>query len=464
MNNILRTDSYKLGHWQQYPEGTEGIYSYLEAREGAEHPETVFFGLQPILRSLAGRAVTVGDIHDADELAKAHFGTDTLFNKRGWEHITRNHHGRLPVRIKAVPEGTPVPVGNVLMTVENTDPACFWLTNALESVLMHVWYPTTVATVSREVKRMLKGHLDMSADSDAGLPFMLHDFGYRGVSSDESAEMGGMGHLVNFLGTDTLPAMLAAKREYGADFADLAFSVPATEHSVMTSRGRSGEFDIVANLIEKHPTGILSVVADSFDIYGFVETLGTLFHGRIMARDGKFVVRPDSITKNHGTPEGLTAALLEQLWSYFGGTTNSKGYRVLDPHIGLLWGDGIDPKGIDAICAEAIYRGFSAENLVFGMGGGLLQKVNRDTERFAFKASAIKQNGRWQDVQKQPLDASKLSKKGRMALVRGAKGLATVSERVMGWNPEDDLLQTVFENGSVTDPTTFAAVRERAAL
>lgn len=460
-NTILATDSYKLGHWKQYPAGTLGVYSYLEARVGAQFPRTVFFGLQAILAEyLEGQVVTYDMLREARELAHAHFGDNALFNYQGWARVIERHNGRLPVRIRAVPEGTPVPTGNVLMTVENTDEDAYWLTNALESLLLHVWYPTTVASLSYNTKQMMKRKLEASADSTDALAFMLHDFGYRGASSHETAAIGGAGHLVNFMGTDTLPAMLLLRKHYAADLANLAFSVPATEHSVMTSLGAAGEEKIVSDLIDNHPSGILSVVADSYNIYRFVDTLGSKFKQRVMARDGKFVVRPDSVTLDHPTPEALVVDLLERLWRSFGGSTNSKGFRVLDPHVGLLWGDGIDPDGIEKILDAAIRAGFSAENMVFGMGGGLLQKVNRDTQRFAFKSSAQFRNGVWVPVRKSPLDATKASKAGRLKLTKmEPHGWATVMENT----PGPDLLQTVFENGEILTRTTLDEVRARAA-
>jgi nicotinamide phosphoribosyltransferase len=465
-NPILSTDSYKLGHWNQYPAGTTGVYSYLEARHGAEYNETVFFGLQSILKPIEGCVVKWDHLSEANALAKVHFGQSGLFNYRGWAHVIQKHGGKLPVRIKAVPEGTPVPAGNVLMTVENTDPECYWLTNALESLLLHVWYPTTVASRSRYVKQLLARALERSGASLDGLPFMLHDFGYRGATTDDAAAIGGAGHLVNFLGTDTLPAMLLAMRDYDADLDSLAFSVPATEHSVMTAEGRAGEYGVVDKLLTQHPDGILSVVADSYNIYAFVDTLGNQFKDRIMARDGVFVVRPDSVTSQDPTPCLLTVHLMERLWLIFGGTTNEKGYRVLDPHVRVLWGDGIDPEGIAKILDRMHLHEFSAENIVFGMGGGLLQKLNRDTQRFAFKSSAQQRNGVWHDVQKQPLDATKLSKAGRLKLVkiatpeRPTPHFITLGEDTPGL----DSLQPVFENGRILNPTTFAEVRERAAL
>lgn len=462
-NIIAETDSYKLGHWSQYPEGTRGVYSYLEARVGAEYPETVFFGLQHILKQIAGAPATDTDLGQMDLIAGRHFGNYQTFNYHGWAHIVDKYNGKLPVRIKAVPEGTVVPVGNVLMTVENLDPECFWLTNALESLLLQVWYPTTVATRSYVVKKMLKDMLERTADNLDALPFMLHDFGYRSATSHESAAIGGLAHLVNFKGTDTVPALLLGQKDYGASLDDLGFSVPATEHSVMTSLGRAGEHKIAADIIAAHPTGILSEVADSYNIYAFVDNVCHRLKPAIMERQGKFVVRPDSTTDQHKRPEELVVWILNRLWHDFGGHINTKGYKVLDPHIGVLWGDGIDHEGIASILLAMQNAGFSAENIVFGMGGGLLQKLNRDTMRFAFKCSAQHRNGTWVPVAKEPLDATKASKKGRLCLVQNEDGMfSTVVENKVYQNY--DLLQTVFEHGELVNQTTFDEVRDRAAL
>jgi nicotinamide phosphoribosyltransferase len=457
-NLVLATDSYKLTHHNQYPPNVERVYSYFEARDGAKYPETTFFGLQYLMkRYLEGQAVTPRDVEEAFALAGPHF-SDAQFNLNGWNHVAYDHGGCLPIRIKAVPEGMSVPNSNVLMTIENTCDRCYWLTNALESLLVHVWYPSTVATVSRHTLKTIAGHLDATGCTREGLPFMLHDFGYRGASSHESAAIGGCGHLVNSLGTDTLPAMIVAQRYYGADKKETAFSVPATEHSVMTSLGKDGEMSIVDRLIDDHPAGILSVVADSYDVYRFVDEVGTTFKDRILARDGVFVVRPDSVTETAATPQELMVELSGLLWDSFGGTTNAEGYRTLDSHVRLLWGDGIDPDGIDRILTECAKAGFAAENYVFGMGGGLLQKVNRDTQRFAFKCSAQQRDGAWFNVQKSPLDKSKTSKAGRLSLMRQGDGFATTPEA------DADVLETVFENGKIVKDYTFAEVRERAAL
>lgn len=472
----LKSDSYKFGHWDQYPVGTETVVAYLESRVGARFDETVFVGLQPLLiKHLVGPVVTRQGIEKAAKLAKAHFGSEKLFNRAGWEHILNEHGGCLPIRIKAVPEGTTVSVSNVLMTVENLDPKCFWLTNYLETLLSHVWYTSTVATLSRETKKIIKKYLERTADNLGGLNFMLHDFGFRGVSSVESAEMGGMAHLVNFLGTDTVVAIEAIVNFYGkntwkdggfnpnldddpTEYDGIAYSVPATEHSVMTARGPEAEAEVIGDLIKNYPTGILSVVVDSYDYKNCVgNIIGKQFKDAILARDGTFVVRPDS-----GNPEEVTLDIMENLGKNFGFTVNGKGYRVLNPKVRVLWGDGIDIRGVDNILGTLLVNGWSAENMVFGMGGGLLQKLNRDTQRFAFKCSAQKRNGVWHDIFKNPIDKTKASKKGRLALVKTGDKWETKPEADV--LPERNALVTVFENGKLVKFYTFAEVRKNAEL
>jgi nicotinamide phosphoribosyltransferase len=292
---------------------------------------------------------------------------------------------------------------------------------------------------------------------------MLHDFGYRGATCDEAAAIGGAGHLLNFLGTDTLVAMDFAIEYYKADLNGLAYSVAATEHSIMTARGPHGEEDILDDLLNKYPKGILATVADSFDIYNYVENLVCKkFKDRILARDGVLVVRPDSITPLHPTPESETLWIVQTLANNMGYTLNSKGFMVLNPKVRVLWGDGIDKDGIEKILTVLEKAGFSAENMVFGMGGGLLQKINRDTQRFAFKSSAQCRNGIWHDVYKMPKDLSKASKRGRLALLKTGDVWETKREEEV--IPERNALVTVFENGDLVKEYTFTTVRNNAAL
>ncbi len=866
-NICTLSDSYKMSHWNQYPTNTEYVYSYFEARPGAKYDRTTFFGLQYLIKNwLEGPVVTTEAIDRAEKLANRHFGNDKIFNRARWDYIVEKHGGKLPVEICAVPEGSVIPIDNAMMTVVNTDPNCYWLTNHLETLLCQVWYPSTVATLSRSIKEMFDKYLEETADSKDGIGFMLHDFGMRGVSTMESAGIGGAGHLINFLGTDTVIAMEYIEEYYGG--VETGYSVPAcyddkteiltengwckftelkpkvkvaqyhtdgtidfiepteyfkdryvgdmidfnsvghkyvdvcvtpnhkrirkstakskgypeffvagdtysnyssknqiivagnlsgaceftpldqlkiafqadgswssrkdnytgektgtipirfslkkdrkierlrkilsnldftfsesgkdkrgyvsfriqipteinmsktfdditlsdksynwcksfidelqywdgslkrnsisytstvesnvhkvsaiatlcgnkcqiyeyddkrddtrvtsytvtitencviggsnakrstsqydgfvycvsvptkmiivrrnnktivcgnTEHSVMTARGVEGEKDVIKQLIENHPTGILSVVSDSYDIYRCVDQYyGVDFKEEILARDGKFVVRPDSgdpvkvvcgvfveevtadsyetfiklaeeslhdqlvdetphgecggdITRkfiwndkvysityspdwnrydkqyyyidNYGSDHTKAVeielsledkGLLRILWDRFGGSINSKGYKVLNPKIGLIWGDGVDSNGIQSILAAAKKIGFSAENLVFGMGGHLLQRHNRDTQRFAFKSSAQKVAGEdWKDIYKDPIDGSKKSKKGKLALIDvpeeiNATRYQTVRKETV--DEELNILVPVFRNGELLIDYNFNEV------
>jgi len=450
---IEAVDSYKLGHYNQYQDDTEAVYSYFESRNGAQFDETVFFGLQALIKKyLIGVVVTQEDVDEAAKVAAIHFGNPDIFNKKGWEYIVNECDGKLPLRIRAVPEGTPVTINNVLMTVENTDPNCYWLTNYVETLLTQVWYPCNVATLSRHVKKMMKKYLEDTAETLDALPFMLHDFGCRGATTMEAAQIGGMAHIVNFMGTDTVPALTGAMRFYNAEVC--AFSVPATEHSVMTALGPEGECDIFEQLLDKYPTGILSVVGDSYDIFNAAEHIvGTSLKDRILERDGVFVLRPDS-----GELVSTVLRLLEILGRKFGTTENAKGYKILNPKVKILWGDGLDYTMIEGIMWAMKKERWSIENIVFGMGGGLLQKHNRDTQRNAFKCCAQKRDGVWYDIFKDPLDKSKVSKRGKLGLKEVNGKFVTVEEK------DNELLQTVFENGELVTEYTFNQVRANAAV
>jgi len=453
-NRILLADSYKVTHWLQYPPGTERVYSYFESR-GGRFEEVVFFGLQYVLeRWLAGAVITGESIDEADAFFAAHFGRTGLFHRAGWEHVLRAHGGRLPVTIRAVPEGTPVPVRNVLMTVENTDPECFWLTSYLETLLVQTWYPSTVATLSREMKRMILSFLDATGDPSR-IETKLHDFGFRGASSVESASLGGAAHLLSFTGTDTLAGVVLARDFYGAEMP--GFSIPAAEHSTQTAWGREHEEDAFARMLQAFPTGVVAVVSDSWDVENAARSLwGDRLRERVLARDGTLVVRPDS-----GDPAVAVLKVLEILGERFGTTTNEKGYEVLPPQIAVIQGDGIDEAEARRILIAIGQNGWSADNVAFGMGGALLQKVDRDTQQFAYKCSQVTIDGKPRDVHKDPVtDHAKASKPGRLKLVRGAGGLETVREEAAG----EDLLQEVFRDGEVLIRHRWEDVRARARL
>ncbi len=458
----LRSDSYKLTHWRQYPPGTSEIYSYLESR-GGRFPATTFFGLQPYLRSyLAGAVVTAADVDEADRLAAAHFGSRGIFNREGWMHIVERHGGRLPVEIRAVPEGMLVPTHNVLMTIRNTDPACCWLTNFLETLLLKVWYPVTVASLSGAILQVLRSALGRSGDEPAAAHRMLHDFGYRGVSSEESAAIGGAAHLVHFRTSDTLIANVLLRAHYRGDATEdwmPSTSVVATEHSTMTAWGRAHEIDAYRNVLEQYPDGIVSIVVDSFDVFRAAgEMFGRTLRDVVLARDGLLVLRPDS-----GDPVEVLLRLLPLLAERFGSTQNQSGYKLLHPKVRLLWGDGVGLESIERILDALLAEHWSAANLIFGMGGALLQRVHRDTQRFAFKCSAAIVDGELRDVFKDPVtDAGKESKRGKLALIRTERGLETVHCPGNG-EMAGDLLQPVFRDGEVLRHQSLADVRRRAS-
>ena len=458
-NVCLATDSYKIWHWKGYLPNTENNYGYLEARNGALFNKTVVFGLQYIIKKyLLGQVVTQEKIDAAEKEMDQHLGKG-FFNREGWEHILHKYEGKLPVRIKSVPEGTAVDVSNILMSVELTvnDPKICWLTNFLESLLLHVWYPMTVATLSRELKILIGDYMKLTCESLDGLEFKMQDFGFRGVSSYESAQIGGTAYMVFFKGSDNVPALEIPKKYYNAKEMP-AFSVAATEHSIMTSRGEEYEFEVLEHILKVTPTGILSLVIDSYDYERFIETCGTTYKEDILNRAGTTVFRPDS-----GDPVTVSLCCLELLDRYFGSHVNSKGFRVLNDKVRLLWGDGIDYNGIRNILFAMKNHGWSTDCMAcFGMGGGLLQKVNRDTQRMAFKSSAQFYDGAWHDVWKKPKDITKASKRGRLALIKEDGRFKTVRQEDLG--DKQDLLIPVFENGELKNEISFEQVRENARL
>ena len=410
--------------------------------------------------------VTDEKIDEAKELYAAHFGPGTnVFNEEGWRYIVREHGGMLPVRIKAVPEGFCMPYKNCCMTVENTDPKCFWLVNFLETLLVQVWYPMTVATNSREQKKALLHYLRLTGDP-AQVDFKLHDFGFRGVSSVETAGIGAAAHLTQFLGTDTIAGLVTARDYYGASCA--GFSIPASEHSTMTSWGRAngtsaesagGEIEAMKNMLEQYPKGLVACVSDSYDIWNAATNIwGGELKEKVLSRDGTLVVRPDS-----GPPALIDLGLLQRLGSSIGVATNEKGFFELPPQIRVIQGDGIEYSSLLTILALLADQKWSINNIAFGSGGGLLQKLNRDTQKCAFKCSYAVVSGKEIDVQKTPIHApGKKSKKGRMTvnLVDGNVVTLTGADA----KEEGNILETVFENGGLTKEYSWEEIRNNASV
>lgn len=460
-NILLNTDSYKASHWLQYPPGTKNVFSYIESR-GGKWNHTVFYGLQIALKEYFSKPITKEMIDEAETFWKAH---GEPFNRAGWEYILTKHNGYLPVRIRAVPEGTVVPTSNALVTVEATDPNCYWLVSYIETALLRaVWYPTTVASNSYNVKMIIKRYLEETGDV-AGLSFKFHDFGARGSTSLEAAGIGGSAHLVNFMGTDTVMGALYAMKYYGGEM-PVGYSIPAAEHSTMTSwGGREGEELAMENMLDQYggPGKLVACVSDSYDIYkAITEIWGGKLKEKILKMGGTLVVRPDS-----GDPVEVTLKCVELLGKAFGFTVNDKGYKVLNPAVRLIQGDGIDGEEIERILANYKANGWSADNIAFGCGAGLLQKVDRDTLKFAMKASAIEIEGKgWIDVFKEPItDSGKRSKKGRLTLLRSLMNNEYTTARLDHApfaSEYEEKLVTVFENGKVVKEYTFAEVRDNS--
>ncbi len=302
------SDSYKVSHGKLLPSDATNIYSYFESR-GGKWDNVVFFGLQYLLKEyFVGQVVRQEYIEEADELFRLHFGRN-IFNRAGWERILKIYNGRLPICIRAVPEGSVIgPNSNVLMTIENTDPECAWLTNYLETLLVQLWYPCTVATQSREMKKIIAGYLEKTGDP-ALIDFKLHDFGYRGVSSEETAGIGAAAHLINFKGTDTLAGIVLLRKYYNEKMA--GFSIPASEHSTICSWGRENEAKAMENMLDKYPSGIIACVSDSYDIWNACENIwGTQLRDKILNRDGVLVIRPDCY-------DNQTEILTDSGWKLF---------------------------------------------------------------------------------------------------------------------------------------------------
>ena len=482
MNNdniCLDTDSYKCSMFRQYPAGTEYVFSYISSR-GGKYAKTEFLGIQAFAKRLAGIRVTKEMVEYADKIWTVH---GEPFNKDGWMYIVNELGGKLPVRIRAAKEGLIIPTKNVLCTIENTDPNCFWLTTWLETpALRAVWYATTVGTTSWYIKQEILNYLEKSGDPSS-INFKLHDFGARGVSSAESAGVGGAAHLVNFMGTDTMSGVLYAMDVYGCDVC--GFSIPAAEHSTITSWGRENEVNAYRNMVTQFGGSgkVVAVVSDSYDIYKACEMWGTELKDDVVASGATVVIRPDS-----GDPVVVVPKMLRILGEKFGYVVNDKGYKVLN-NVRIIWGDGINNVSLSSILRCVVdVGGWSADNIAFGMGGGLLQQCDRDTLKFAMKCSAIgvremvmnteenfPTDGKteiktvgflpklvWRDVFKDPItDQGKVSLKGRVTLFKTEDGTEYFTG-VEDWRKDE--METYYENGEQVFTQTFDQVRANSML
>jgi nicotinamide phosphoribosyltransferase len=445
-NLIINTDNYKHCHYPLYPPGTEYVSSYIESR-GGQWPVTMFVGLQAYLREYLMRPITLDDIDEAEFVVREQ---GMHFNRDNWLGILNDHDGFLPVEIEAVPEGTVLPSRNVLVQLINTDPKYFWATSFFETALLRaVWYPCTIGTVSWLSKQAIREALARTSDNGFLLRNMLHDYGARGVSSQQSAALGGLAHLVNFDQSDTVPGILAAKRYYNAG--KVSNSGPNSEHAGFCAWGRDNEAAALENMLDTFaPEGCALLLSDTYDHENCVKNIiGKQLKEKIQNFPGLVGIRPDS-----GDIVEVTADTTEWLMDAFGYETNSKGFKVLPPFIRTVQGDGVTFESLPKVFAELERRGMSAENAVFGMGGGLLQHWNRDTMNFGQKASAVRVNGTWRDISKTPTGAGfKVSKAGRLALKLENGDYSTVPRDSIP--AEENQLVPVFRNGKLLKKWDF---------
>lgn len=468
-NIILLTDGYKASHSEQYPPNTTKLFSYFESR-GGEFKKAVFFGMQGLLQRYFSKPFTQADIEEADEFFKLY---GEPFPRADWEYILKTYNGFLPIKIRSVPEGTVVPVKNVLFTCESTDPRVPWLESWFETIQERLWYPIWVATNSWYIKQDIYNALVKSSDDpDGQIQFKLHDFGARGVSSHESAEIGGAAHLVNFMGSDNIEGIRYANYYYDIPMA--GFSIPAAEHSTITSWGKKNEMAAYRNILQKfggkYP--IFAVVSDSYDLFNAVSNIwGKELKQEVIDCGSMVVIRPDS-----GDPVSIVGETIKRLDVAFGSKINSKGYSVLN-NVRIIQGDGVNRESINQIMAQLLKWDYSIDNIAFGMGGALLQKGDRDTMKCAYKCSSAIVDGKQQDVFKDPItDPGKKSKTGELELINELELIKFTEspdeyQTVTRENliriplfPEEKLaLQTVYENGPLPMFEKFSVIRRRAS-
>ncbi len=415
----------------------------------------------PIVSSIKSKRLSTGlsvcassarySIQEAKPFFKDYFGGQEIFHEHGWERMYEKHGGYLPLSFRSIPEGLVVPTGNVLETVHNTDDEFPWLTNFAESLNLHMWYPITVSTYSMEAKRAIAAGLLGTGAGLEGLLFTDNDFGFRAATSVQAARRAGFAHLVHSTGTDNVPGVRYAQQMYGAKV--VGASLAASEHYIMTLKGKQGEPEQLDLMLDRFSTGLLACVADSYNIYDFINIYLRERKDRILARDGVFVVRPDS-----GDPPRMAVEVLNMLGDVFGYTTRGE-FKILPKQVRMIYGDGINYESIQQILLAVYQAGWSIENIVFGMGGARMQQVNRDTQQFATKVWEAIINGETFKVWKDPVTShNKASKGGQHKLVReyGTHGrYATVPMD----QPGQDILRETARDGRLIVEVSFEEVQ-----
>jgi len=467
-NPLLATDVYKLGHMAQYCPGTSKVYSYLIARSDKTFDKTVFFGLQYYLKEYLSVKLT-------PEMGKEFIRYHRMILGDPSEAVQKQimdlcDLGYFPLSIKAVPEGTVMPVRNVLMTMTNTHPDFYWVVGFTESLILKIWYSITVASCCYKYRQLVDFAFKETASEDLMFlrDFTVHDFGYRGDTSEESAAISGAAHLISFKGSDTVPALPFLEKYYHADSSKLIMaSVPASEHSVMCSFGRENELAAFENMLRLYPSGIVSIVSDTFDVYKVLTEFAAKLKEQILARDGKVVFRPDSgnpeyiICGDPNAEEGSNEwkGAIRLLDEMFGSTINEKGYKQINPKVGLIYGDGMYYDRYKRTLERLKEMGYAASNLVIGVGG-ILRNHSRDVMGFAIKATHVVVNGEDRDIEKDPVtDHGKKSHKGLLNLFCDDFSNYTTTDQCTIEQEKLGLLRTVFLNGELIDETNFESIR-----
>lgn len=484
LNPVTAIDGYKVDHRRQYPDNTEVIFSNLTARATRRDytDQMVFFGLQYFVKSFLIKS------WNEDFFQRPKAEVISRFSRRinnylgpnnvGTQHIADLHDlGYLPIKIMALPEGSVYSLKVPCLVIFNTDERFFWLTNYLETILStSVWGMCTSATTAHEYKKILTSFALKTDGSTEFVNWQGHDFSFRGMYGAEAAAMSGAAHLLSFTGTDTIPAIDFLEDYYNAnsDLELVGGSVAATEHSVMCAGGMDNELETFRRLIvDIYPAGIVSIVSDSWDFWQVMTDFTVKLKAQILARDGKVVFRPDTgcpvkmicgdADAPVGTPEHKGA--IECLWEVFGGSLSQTGFKLLDPHVGLIYGDSITIERAQAICAGLAAKGFASTNVVFGIGSYTYQFVTRDTDGFAVKATFAKIAGQDREIFKAPKtgDGTKNSAKGLVAVFKNAEGEFYLKDQASWHEVNHCEFIEVFENGRLLSDVSLAEVRARLA-
>jgi nicotinamide phosphoribosyltransferase len=487
INPMHLCDGYKCDHRRQYPAGTEYVYSNFTPRQSRVEGvnQIVFFGLQYFIKEYLIDRWNKGFFNKPEaEILKAYKRRMDNYlgpNAIPCEHILELHRlGYLPIRIKALPEGTLVPIGVPPLTIINTMPKFFWLTNYFETLMSNIlWKPITSATTAFLYRLRFEEYAKKTGYDRSFIQWQGHDFSFRGMGGNEDALMSGAGHLLSFTGTDTIPAIDFLEMYYNADSDKelIGGSVPATEHSVMCMGEKESEINTIKRLItELYPNGIVSIVSDTWDFWKVMTEYLPALKSEILARNGRVVIRPDS-----GDPvkivcgdnessfsmisEAQAKGAYELLWDTFGGKINSKGYKELDPHVGLIYGDSITFGRQYEILKQLEAKGFAFSNGVLGIGSYTYVYVTRDTYGFAMKATWGQVNGVAKDIYKNPKTDSgfKKSAKGLLMVYADANGVLRLKDQCTPEEERMGLLEVVFEDGKLVRETSLSEIRGRLA-